>query len=549
MSDGNKLSRREFIKDAAIASAAVAGAGVLGTTPAQAQTQCPPTGVPAKWDLEADVVVVGYGGAGAVTAMTAHDAGAKVLILEKQPDDTPTEVRHTCSTRNAGGGGSVWVGSEEDALKFLRWATKGMVPDDVMKAYIGKWMTLDKWMVSIGGKPVITERGSGEFAKDAPGFAGGDSWRSIRFDPPTNASAVAWRLYEKNVREIRKIEVKFETPAKRLITEPVSGQVLGVEATSGGKSIFVKAKKAVVLACGGFQHNDQLKKEGFRGVRFEFYANPGNTGDGVVMAQAAGADLWHMACAAGRINIARFPGTPTGQSAAVTKRKMVVDQYGKRFVDEGEIEGGHSSWTEASHVDTVRAEYPRNPAWFVFDQKRLEEGPVCELTKKGQLPNGTQQFHGTWSKDNSAEIAKGWILKGDTLEGLVAAIKVDPENAGRMDAATLKDTLTKYNQYCATGVDAEFHRAKESLVALTTPPYYAFKIYPGGPNTWGGPRKNGKCQVLRADGTAIPRLYCVGELGSINTLSYPVNNFYECSFSGRIAGENVVLEKPWDASA
>ena len=75
------LSRRDFIKSVAVGAGAVAVAG-LGATGAKATPQ---SAVPGKWDAEADVVVVGYGGAGAATAITAHDAGAKVLLLEKAP--------------------------------------------------------------------------------------------------------------------------------------------------------------------------------------------------------------------------------------------------------------------------------------------------------------------------------------------------------------------------------------------------------------------------------------------------------------------------------
>jgi 3-oxosteroid 1-dehydrogenase len=567
-----KLTRRDFVKGAA----AVAGVGALascgpaatpvptaapGGTAAPAPTcppaqECPPcalSGLPEQWDYEADVVVVGYGGSGAVTAITAADAGAEVLILEKWPDDTPTEVRLTNSTRNAGGGGSVWVGSEDDARTFLRWATDEMVPDDVIDAYVAKWVDLDTWMESIGGTPTLTERGLREFPEDAPGFAAGENWRSISYDP-VNASAVAWRLYRENVEQ-RGIEVLFETPGKRLITNPETGEVIGVEADAGGTPIYVKANKAVVLACGGFEHNEQLKKEAFRGVHFEFYANPGNTGDGVVMAQGAGADMWHMFCASGRIALARFPDTPAGTQVRLIGGEggvIVVDQYGRRFGNEEEMAGGHASWAEAVELDPLHAEYPRNPAWTIFDETKRLAGPACTGTTKGKLPDNTVQYWvEPFSDDNSVEVEKGWILKGDTIEELTAVIQADAGNEdlrvpdGKMDPATLQETVTKFNQYCAAGEDPDFHRSEETLIPVATPPYYAIKIYPGGPNTWGGPRKNGNLEVVRADDTAIGRLYAVGELGSIDTLSYPVNNFYECVFSGRIAGENAAALESW----
>jgi len=84
------------------------------------------------------------------------------------------------------------------------------------------------------------------------------------------------------------------------------------------------------------------------------------------------------------------------------------------------------------------------------------------------------------------------------------------------------------------------------LVSLENPPYCAVDLWPGGPNTQGGPRRNSTAQVLRAGGTAIPRLYSAGELGSIYGMLYPMGggNLAECIIFGRIAGEQVSKEKP-----
>ena len=76
-----------------------------------------------RWDMEAEVVIAGYGGAGAVAAITAHDAGAKVLVLEKQPNDSPTQTRHTPSIRMSGGG-LFWPTDEEQAYLYLEGMTR-----------------------------------------------------------------------------------------------------------------------------------------------------------------------------------------------------------------------------------------------------------------------------------------------------------------------------------------------------------------------------------------------------------------------------------------
>ena len=122
------------------------------------------------------------------------------------------------------------------------------------------------------------------------------------------------------------------------------------------------------------------------------------------------------------------------------------------------------------------------------------------------------------------------------------------ELAGRIgvDSATLVDTIKKYNQACREGRDADYGRSPATLAPLETPPYYAMPLWPGGPNTQGGPRRNGRAQVLRADGTAIPGLYSAGELGSIYGMLYPAGggNIAECIAFGRIAGEQASEHPP-----
>jgi len=115
-----------------------------------------------------------------------------------------------------------------------------------------------------------------------------------------------------------------------------------------------------------------------------------------------------------------------------------------------------------------------------------------------------------------------------------------------MDPETLEETIGRYNAFCKNGKDSDFNRPPETLVPLDTPPYYAVKMWPGGPNTQGGPRRNKKAQVLDTQGKPIPRLYAAGELGSIfGRLYQGGGNLAECIAFGRIAGENAALETPW----
>ena len=151
-----------------------------------------------------------------------------------------------------------------------------------------------------------------------------------------------------------------------------------------------------------------------------------------------------------------------------------------------------------------------------------------------------------WSVDNQKEIDRGWIIKANTVEQLSSRILADPDNSGLMSPSVLRTTIKQYNKYCRKGEDIDFHKPKEWLQPLEDPPYYAVKLWPGGPNTQGGPKRNVRGQVLRVDNTPLPRLYSAGELGSIWGMLYQGGgNISECIAFGRIAGANAAAEKVW----
>jgi succinate dehydrogenase/fumarate reductase flavoprotein subunit len=140
----------------------------------------------------------------------------------------------------------------------------------------------------------------------------------------------------------------------------------------------------------------------------------------------------------------------------------------------------------------------------------------------------------SWSKDNRAEISRGWIAEGATPEDLGHKIGVNAE--------TLDNTLREYNRGCERGEDP-LGRTKDKLIPLGPGPYFAMKLWPCLLNTQGGPRRNGKAQVLYPDGSPIPRLYSAGELGSLFGFLYQgAGNIAECLAFGRIAGREAARE-------
>jgi succinate dehydrogenase/fumarate reductase flavoprotein subunit len=138
-----------------------------------------------------------------------------------------------------------------------------------------------------------------------------------------------------------------------------------------------------------------------------------------------------------------------------------------------------------------------------------------------------------WSRDNSAEIEKGWITKGETVADL----------ATKLGMKELEATLTKYNENAKKGVDPDFSR-RNGLVAIETAPFYAVAVYPTMYNTQGGPKRNAKCQIVDPFEQPIPRLYSAGEMGSFWGWMYNGGgNNAECLCTGQIAARNVVAMK------
>jgi len=238
------LSRKDFIKTTAVGIGAGALVG-LDTTASDAQNKRPAY----NWFKEADVVVVGYGGAGVVTAITAHDAGAKVLVLEKAPF-------------RGGGSTSICMGvcasptNVDDAVAYL-WEGCGgndaggsVTPKDVIVAWAEEVCKNKEWWDKMGieYKTMMMP----EF-RNLPGSS------SMNALTATGKGQGFFAALDKHAKE-RGIEVLFDSPAVELIQNPDTKQILGVIAKIKGEDKKIKAKRAVVLCTGGFEFTKSSAK-------------------------------------------------------------------------------------------------------------------------------------------------------------------------------------------------------------------------------------------------------------------------------------------------
>ena len=230
------LTRRDLVRQG-LAGAALTGATLAGTTAGDAA----PRPIPKKWDHTADVVCIGYGGAGACAAIEAHDAGAKVLILEK--------MAQAAATPGCPGEGSCAPPISQDAYTYIsglyEFSHSDMDKDlcQVLRGRVGEERRLDQVPAGRHGSAYLRRRrlpqgARREIHEQIP--------RQGRGQRPDGHSKNLWKLISYAVEEKRKIPVMPETPAKRLVTN-AKGEVVGVVARAKGKEITIKARKAVVM--------------------------------------------------------------------------------------------------------------------------------------------------------------------------------------------------------------------------------------------------------------------------------------------------------------
>ena len=508
---------------------------------------------------EADIVVVGFGGAGAACAIAAADHGASVVILEKQAED-----RHTPSTYMSGGI-VMAVNDVDRAAAYMDRCSGGMIPFAVSRAWASMAADLVGWLDRIGADLALVKVGEGENTQ----FEGADAveaWTQSRppsdepgvrdLSAPPTVGALASGMntgeagrrtgaeYFDSLRRVvasrSRVRVRYGSPAVRLIQDG-SGRVTGVRVAGGSEApggglAEVRARRGVVLTCGGYEWNDEIKINSLKMSPMYFYGNPDNTGDGIRMAQAAGADLWHMNQMIGRA-IGHFEEDGRDYNFVIGIHPpgyLITDKYGRRFANEvSQAQMKHSFYYELLKYDAEKHEYPRVPCYWVFDSRRLNAAPLVSL-RSGFVRAGYYD----WSPDNSREVAKGWIKEASSVEELGKA-------AGVCDPSALAQTVALYNAGCVSGVD-EFGRPAETLVPIDSPPYYCVPMFPGGPNTCGGPRKDERARVLDAFGEPIPGLYAAGELGEAVGLLYPANgaNLSESICFGRIAAADALGVSP-----
>lgn len=504
--------------------------------------------LPKQWDEETDVVVVGCGYAGAVAAISAHDAGARVILLEKMREPGGISV---CSA-----GGVRVADDAQAAFEYLRETNGGTTADVVLRTLAAGMTDVEVFVRALGSESgaVISRRksaGNYPFAghrtfgfvyiDDIPGVDPAGVYPHVR---GSKAGALLFHVLQENLRR-RGIQVRTETLARRLFAD-ASGAVCGVQVESAGRLRAIRARRAVVLACGGFEASPDMQAQFWQGKPVLSAAVRGNTGDGIRMAQELGADLWHMWHYHGSygfqhpdpaypygIRTKRLPDWLPGEGPRgdVVMTWIVVDRDGRRFMNEYPpyLQDTGARPLEAYGADRQR--YDRIPCWLITDEAGRKRYPL------GRPTYNDPAVSYDWSASNIAEIELGIVRRAASIAELARFIEVDPDVLG--------ETLTSWNQACARQNDPQFGRPPSSMMALAEPPFYAAQLWPVVSNTQGGPRHDERQRIVDVFGAAIPRLYAAGELGSVfGHLYMSGGNLAECFIGGRIAGREAAAQIP-----
>ena len=341
-----------------------------------------------------------------------------------------------------------------------------------------------------------------------------------------------WQILSEAVAA-RGIAIAYRTSVKELLLNQ-KGEVAGVMAESGGREIAIRARKATILACGSFDHNETMKKNYLKVYPQHSVGHLGNTGDAITLAGKVGAALRHMNAASCTL-CHKFPEIPAAFVSGIlyfakNRSVILVNKYGDRFVNEALPYDAVSKALD--FFDPMKRDFPNIPSWCIFDEKARLQGSAGF-----SLRLGTAIYK--WSRDNQEEIDKDWIIRAEALREL-------SDRTG-MELPRLEKAVRIYNDNAKAGKDPVFEREKP--IPIEGPPFFALKGYPGLFSTCGGPRINEKAQVMDVRGRIVPRLYAAGAASTlVVAFLYPLSGTMigDAFAMGRIAGRNAAGEAPWD---
>jgi succinate dehydrogenase/fumarate reductase flavoprotein subunit len=502
------------------------------------------------WDHEVDVVVLGSGGAALTAALTATANGASVAVYEKAA---------TVGGTTAVSGGVVWIPAHnrspdgeltvDDALKYLDAQSFGSMDEALVETFVRTGPAMLDFVEAHSGLHFEIADGFPDYKPELPGGrpTGGRSltaapfnlaelgewrdritsfpadWSNVGFDAETRARLHAGvdesttdlcvagtALIAGLLKGLLNFGVTPTTNARAEELFAEGGRIVGVRAGQ----LNVHARHGVILGTGGFEWDSALVKAFLRGPMHGAVSPPNNTGDGLRMVMAHGADLANMG-EAWWVPIVQIPGdTIDGKQRSrsvrlerTRPRSIIVNRAGKRFVNEA---CDYNSMAGAFHYLDPRDGYVNDPAWIVFDSLHLKRYGFL-----GVEPGDPVQ---EWFCE-SADLAQLAAKTGIAADGLSRTIENWNQNVGAGSDPDFGRGSSAYDGYW--GDERATTPAGKTLGPIDTAPYYAVPVSIGAMGTKGGPRTDRDGRVLHVSGAPIPGLFAAGNaMGGVTGRAY-----------------------------
>jgi fumarate reductase flavoprotein subunit len=448
------------------------------------------------WDVDVDVLVIGCGGCGLAAALAAAQAGAEVLIVEKEP--------------KAGGNTSLSQGMVPAAGSGLQKAA-GIEdsPETMARDILNK--------NHHEGNPELTLRVAEESGRLVDWLGSdmgvklnlvtnflypGHSRHRIHAPSSTKGVQLVNQLLEA-AKRFPNLDTAYAAPAKRLAASR-NGAVLGAEVDIKGVGINLARAKKTILALNGFGANRSMVSRYIPEMAEAYYfGHEGNTGEGILWGEALGAALENMGAYQAHGSVAHPQGTLLTW-AAISLGGFQVDGHGRRFVDENHGYSEHA-------LDVLALE--GKTAVEIFDQRIHDEIKDYE--------------------DFRQCLDMGAVRSFDAMEDLAADFGLDPFN--------VTATFNAF-QKAASGQTPD-PLGRTDLTRPLNPPYYGVRVTGALFHTQGGLKVDENARVLRTDGSIVPNLYAGGGtavgLSGRGVYGYlSANGLLAALVLGKIAGES-----------
>ena len=469
------------------------------------------------WDMETDVIVVGFGGAGGCAAIEAGDAGAEVVLLELASASGGSTALSSAEIYLGGSGGTRvqracgFEDSTEDMFTYMMMTAGPQADEAKIRNYCENSQAHFQWLVDLGvpfKDSFHAERAIMCLTDDCLLYTGSEkAWPfSTRAKPAPrghnlqvegdNGGPLLMKIITEQVEKRKTIQVEYETRALTLIADECN-EVHGVVVRKDQKELNLRARRGVILCAGGFVMNEAMlaKYAPKLAAGTQAIGNPGDTGTGILMGMGVGAAAVNMH--EGFISVPYYP------PASITGGILVNDK-GQRIINE----------------DVYHA--------------RLGNAILEDVGERHFFIVTVEQY-GDYEKMNymAAEV----VGTGESVEELEQELQL-PEGS-------LAATIALYNRFAAAGEDPLFHKAAEWLQPLT-PPLVALELTPGRGAFWpyftlGGLDTLPTGEALTADGRVLPGLYAAGRTacGVVRRAEGYSSGMSvgDATFSGRLAGK------------